>query len=68
MIKLWFVKGFRVLLEAHADIQVIGEAENGTQAIQQVEALQPDIVLLDVRMPEMDGVAAVQQFVNSLMM
>ncbi|MEM1256616.1 MAG: response regulator transcription factor [Cyanobacteria bacterium P01_H01_bin.21] len=53
-------QGLRVLLEAHGDIQVIGEAENGTQAIQQVEALNPDIVLLDVRMPEMDGVAAVQ--------
>lgn len=53
-------QGFRVLLEAHEDIQVIGEAENGTQAIQQVEALRPDIVLLDIRMPEMDGVAAVQ--------
>lgn len=53
-------QGFRVLLEAHNDIQVIGEAENGTQAIQQVEALHPDIVLLDIRMPEMDGVAAVQ--------
>ncbi|MGB3518489.1 MAG: response regulator transcription factor [Elainellaceae cyanobacterium] len=53
-------QGFRVLLEAHEDIQVIGEAENGIQAIQQVEALHPDIVLLDIRMPEMDGVAAVQ--------
>lgn len=53
-------QGFRVLLEAHEDIQVIGEAENGKEAIQQVEALYPDIVLLDIRMPEMDGVAAVQ--------
>jgi DNA-binding NarL/FixJ family response regulator len=53
-------QGFRVLLEAHKDMQVIGEAKNGTQAVQQVEALHPDIVLLDVRMPEMDGVAAVQ--------
>ncbi|MEL6159808.1 MAG: response regulator transcription factor [Cyanobacteria bacterium J06627_32] len=52
-------QGFRVLLEAH-DIQVVGEAENGKQAVQQVEALQPDLVLLDVRMPEMDGVAAAQ--------
>ncbi|MEM9809378.1 MAG: response regulator transcription factor [Cyanobacteria bacterium P01_D01_bin.56] len=53
-------QGFRVLLEAHEDIQVIGEAGNGTQAVQQVEALHPDIVLLDVRMPEMDGVASAQ--------
>ncbi|MEL6223852.1 MAG: response regulator transcription factor [Cyanobacteria bacterium J06627_8] len=51
-------QGFRVLLEAYEDIQVVGEAENGKQAIQQVETLHPDIVLLDVRMPEMDGVAA----------
>jgi DNA-binding NarL/FixJ family response regulator len=53
-------QGLRVLLEAHGDIQVVGEAENGSQAVQQVEALQPDLVLLDVRMPEMDGVAAAQ--------
>ena len=53
-------QGFRVLLETHDDIQVIGEAENSRQAVQQVEDLQPDIVLLDVRMPEMDGVAAIQ--------
>ncbi|MEL7070109.1 MAG: response regulator transcription factor [Cyanobacteria bacterium J06581_3] len=53
-------QGFRVLLEAHGDIEVVGEAENGRQAVQQVEALQPDLVLLDVRMPEMDGVAVAQ--------
>ncbi|MEL6937194.1 MAG: response regulator transcription factor [Cyanobacteria bacterium J06607_17] len=53
-------QGLRVLLEAHDDIQVIGEAENGTQAIHQVEALRPDIVLLDIRMPEMDGIATVR--------
>ncbi len=52
-------QGFRVLIEAH-DIQVVGEADNGKQAVQQVESLQPDLVLLDVRMPEMDGVAAAQ--------
>ncbi|MEO1509326.1 MAG: response regulator transcription factor, partial [Cyanobacteria bacterium J06633_23] len=39
--------------------KLLGEADNGTQAIQEVEALHPDIVLLDVRMPAMDGVAAV---------
>lgn len=53
-------QGFRVLLETSEDIQVVGEAADGKQALQQVEALQPDIVLLDVRMPEVDGVAAAQ--------
>jgi DNA-binding NarL/FixJ family response regulator len=53
-------QGFRVLLEAQTDLQVIGEAENGAIAISQVEAHQPDVILMDVRMPEMDGVAATQ--------
>lgn len=53
-------QGFKVLLEAHKDIQVVGEAQNGKQAIEQVEQLRPDLVLLDVRMPEMDGVAVTQ--------
>ena len=53
-------QGFKVLLEAHEDIQVVGEAQNGKQAIEQVETLRPDLVLLDVRMPEMDGVAVTQ--------
>jgi DNA-binding NarL/FixJ family response regulator len=51
-------QGLRSLLEAKPDLEVVGEAENGQQAITQVETLQPDIVLMDVRMPVMDGVAA----------
>jgi len=51
-------QGLRSLLEAKPDLDVVGEAENGQQAIAQVEALQPDVVLMDVRMPVMDGVAA----------
>jgi DNA-binding NarL/FixJ family response regulator len=51
-------QGLKVLLEAQVDFQVVGEAENGQQAVEQVIALQPDVVLMDVRMPEMDGVAA----------
>ncbi|HBB34176.1 MAG TPA: DNA-binding response regulator [Cyanobacteria bacterium UBA8803] len=54
-------QGLRSLLEAKPDLEVVGEAENGQQAITQVETLQPDVVLMDVRMPVMDGVAATRQ-------
>jgi DNA-binding NarL/FixJ family response regulator len=53
-------KGLKVLLEAQPEFKVVGEAGNGREAIAQVESLQPDVVLMDVRMPEMDGVAATQ--------
>ncbi len=53
-------QGLRSLLESKPDLQVVGDAENGHRAIQQVEALQPDVVLMDIRMPGMDGVAATQ--------
>lgn len=54
-------QGLKSLLEAKPDLEVVGEAENGQQAIAQVETLQPDVVLMDVRMPVMDGVAATRQ-------
>lgn len=51
-------QGLRSLLEAKPDLEVVGEAENGQQALTKVETLCPDIVLMDVRMPVMDGVAS----------
>jgi DNA-binding NarL/FixJ family response regulator len=67
-------QGLKALLELEPDIQVIGEAENGVIAIERVRTLQPNVVLMDIRMPVMDGVNATkeicQQFplVNILML
>ncbi|KAB8330753.1 response regulator transcription factor [Scytonema tolypothrichoides VB-61278] len=47
--------GIKAMLSLEPDLQVVGTAENGKAAIQQVETLQPDVVLMDVRMPIMDG-------------
>jgi DNA-binding NarL/FixJ family response regulator len=55
--------GLRVLLDAEDDIDVVGEAENGIQAIEAVRHLRPDVVVMDVRMPELDGLAATRQIV-----
>lgn len=48
-------QGLRAMLNLESDIEVVGVANNGQVAIQQVEALQPDVVLMDIRMPVMDG-------------
>jgi DNA-binding NarL/FixJ family response regulator len=54
-------RGLKALLKLDEALLVVGEAENGQEAIVQVEALQPDVVLMDVRMPIMDGVAATKE-------
>ena len=51
-------EGLGKLLQAKSDLEVVGEAENGQRAVEQTLSLQPDVVLMDVRMPVMDGVAA----------
>jgi DNA-binding NarL/FixJ family response regulator len=50
--------GIRLILEQHPDLEVAGEAATGVEAIRQARALDPDVVLLDVRMPDLDGIQA----------
>jgi DNA-binding NarL/FixJ family response regulator len=57
--------GFRMVMDTQADIEIVGEASNGAEAVEAVRSLEPDVVLMDVRMPELDGVAATRQIVES---
>jgi NarL family two-component system response regulator LiaR len=54
-------KGIKVLLATEKDMQVVGEAENGLEAVEKAAALEPDVILMDIVMPEMDGIEATRK-------
>jgi DNA-binding NarL/FixJ family response regulator len=54
-------RGLRMLLETEEDLEVVGEAEHGLRALAAIPALDPDVVLADARMPELDGIGLVQR-------
>jgi len=56
--------GLRVLLEAEADICVVGEATNGFEAVRAARTLRPDVVCMDVRMPRHDGISATREIIS----
>ena len=58
--------GLRLILETQEDITVVGEAADGRQAVDQVLKLKPDIVIMDIAMPELNGIEATQQILKTL--
>ena len=58
-------QGLQALLASRPEVQVVGEAADGAQAVQLAQALRPDVILLDLLTPEMDGVAVCSRFGRS---
>jgi DNA-binding NarL/FixJ family response regulator len=60
-----FRSGIRMLIESQPDLQCVGEAADGAQAVRLAEELQPEVVLMDVRMPVLDGISATDRIVRA---
>lgn len=56
--------GFRVILESEGDIEVVAEADTGVEAVRQAQLCTPDVILMDIRMPELDGLSATEQILR----
>lgn len=59
-------KGIRMLIDSQADMEVVGEAKTGREAIEEAQRLKPDIVIMDISMPELNGIEGTRQICDSL--
>jgi DNA-binding NarL/FixJ family response regulator len=59
-------EGFRRMLELEGDLEVVGEAQDGRQAVEMAKQLHPDVVLMDVAMPMLNGLEATRQVIKAL--
>jgi DNA-binding NarL/FixJ family response regulator len=58
-------QGFKMILAAQADMEIVGEAGNGREAVELAESMQPDVVVMDVAMPELNGIEATRRLADS---